>query len=989
MLLFLPTSPAHVAALGRIRAHLPGWRVCSLLRSPETHWTNGIRERCLAEGIDVLPFPDIDALDQLGGITPTMVGFGAVFENRAVELFAWAKSRSLPTFAIEEVVQIALNNGELNNYDLPFDRLFVANRAEADLFVAARHDPTAIRVSGPPVDDGPGPDRDAARARLGLDPFARVVVYTTTPIRWRLSVHGKDDRAFRRSIFDALARLVVRRDDIVVLIKLHPSENADVERGEAAALIPRVMVRGAEASIHDVLAAADVLVNRGNSQTALQAVHLGVPVVVAACGLRTVFHRYGGAFVVDRVGQLAEAVVQALDGGRLPTDALIAAIWHSPSGGAAGYIAREIEALATADCSATPATWDWTLKTALFHAPHMAAEAVRRMGGDCSALVRTVASALDAEHRGERREALEAWLACERYAPTWFYPHEAAATIASTLGDRALLHAQMELALGKLPSASRANHEIPLRLTAVRFDRARDAFDCAAASLRPLLVQGLQQVMPEVALEQACLRLAVGDWDGGRDALDMAEAAIRDHPIDDLDRPLRPIADDVHAVLEALPAVSSEPVPPHLISTIGVRPKATIVIAARNAAATIGRAIRSAAAQPDCAIVLVDDFSEDDTVAIARSEAPHVTVVQPPCHGLLGLTRQVGLDAVTTPFGVWCDADDEVLPGRVERLLRAMTAERADLAFDSVDLVDGASGEFQRTWSIPRFLGRPPYLFRLFERNYLPSLGQVAFRTAFARQIGYDPALHGTEDTDFTLRALAAGGRAALVHEIGYRMYTYPSSVSRQLERQREMYKRALVKHDYADVSRMALDAGALPPTVAWILVSLAIFRDEYSTALRLLDEADSLLTHPDDCADPGGPCPLPDGWRLAFHRGTLELLLGNAAGAIASLREAERRRQTPEGANNLGVALASFGELEAARDCFARAAAANDAFVDPRINLLAERPVRITTHPLRREPARTDYAGVPANPAPAEPGRITTRPLRRQRGRRVDPVAC
>jgi glycosyltransferase involved in cell wall biosynthesis len=987
MLLFLPTSPAHVAALARIRAHLPGWRVCCLLRLPETHWTNGIRERCLAEGIDVLPFPDIDALDQVAGFTPTMVGFGAVFENRAVELFAWAKNRGLPTFAIEEVVQITLNNRELDNYDLPFDRLFVANRDEAELFAAAGHDPATIRVSGPPVDDGPAPERDAARARLGLDPFARVVVYTTTPIRWRLSVHGKDDRAFRRSMFDALATLVERRDDIVVLIKLHPSENAEVERREAAALIPRATVCGAEASIHDVLAAADVLVNRGNSQTALQAVHLGVPVVVAACGLRTVFHRYGGAFVVDRVEQLAEAVVQALDGPRPPTDALIAATWHSPSGGAGRYIARELEALATADCAATPATWDWTLRTALFHMSHMAAEAVRRIGGDRSALVRTVEAALDAERRGELRQALEAWLACERYAPEWFFPHEAAAAIASTLGDRTLLHAQMELALGKLPSASRANHEIPLRLSAARFDRSRDAFDRAAASLQPLLVQGLQQVMPEVALEQACLRLAAGDRDGCRHALEMAEAAIRDHPIDELDRPLRPIAEDVHAVLDTLPAVASEPVPSYLIASLGVRPKATIVIAARNAAATIGRAIRSAAAQPDCAIVLVDDFSEDDTVAIARDEVPHVAVVQPPCHGLLGLTRQVGLDAVTTPFGVWCDADDELLPGRVERLLRAMTTERADLAFDGVELVDGASGAFLRTWPIPLFLDEPPFLFRLFERNYLPGIGQVGFRTAFARQIGYDPALHGTEDSDFALRALAAGGRAALVHEIGYRMYTYPSSVSRQLERQREMYKRALVKHDYTDVRRMAVDAGAPQPTVAWILVSLAIFREEYSTALRLLDQAAIALDDPDGCADPGGPCSLPDGWRLAFHRGTLMLLMGDADGAIAALREAERRCPTPEGTNNLGVALASLGELAAARDCFACAVAANEAFVDARINLTAERPGRITTHPLRREPARTDYSAACANPA--DPGRLTAHPLCPQLARTVDPVAC
>ena len=102
------------------------------------------------------------------------------------------------------------------------------------------------------------------------------------------------------------------------------------------------------------------------------------------------------------------------------------------------------------------------------------------------------------------------------------------------------------------------------------------------------------------------------------------------------------------------------------------------MIAARNAAATIERAMESAVAQDGCSIVLVDDFSTDDTVALAKEiGGTRLGVVRPARHQSLGLTRQAGLDAVTTPFGVWLDSDDELLPGRVARLIGALESDQA------------------------------------------------------------------------------------------------------------------------------------------------------------------------------------------------------------------------------------------------------------------------------------------------------------------------
>jgi glycosyltransferase involved in cell wall biosynthesis len=384
---------------------------------------------------------------------------------------------------------------------------------------------------------------------------------------------------------------------------------------------------------------------------------------------------------------------------------------------------------------------------------------------------------------------------------------------------------------------------------------------------------------------------------------------------------------------------------------------ATILIAARNAEAPIGRAVRSARAQGSYPILLIDDHSSDATVAAARRDAGDLRVVRPPHHGRLGFTRQFGLEQVRTPYGLWLDADDELLPGRAERLVRAMAEAGSDLAFDELELVNGATAISKGVCPIPQFLDRPPYLLRLFERNHLPGVGQVAFRTESARTIGYDPELHGPEDSDFVLRGLVSGLRAMLVREVGYRMYAYPTSVSRQLENQRAMYQKVLRKHAYADIRRLLERAGASPRVTVWSLVSFAMFRDELDAALAFVDEAARLVDDPRLVDEPGGPCPMPEGWRVGFYRGTLLALRGECAAGRAPLEAAHAVCAEPDSANNLGVALAQCGDLSRARHYFAFALRIRTDYLDARLNLESRSPNRITTHPLRRVRARADYA--------------------------------
>jgi glycosyltransferase involved in cell wall biosynthesis len=384
---------------------------------------------------------------------------------------------------------------------------------------------------------------------------------------------------------------------------------------------------------------------------------------------------------------------------------------------------------------------------------------------------------------------------------------------------------------------------------------------------------------------------------------------------------------------------------------------ATIVIAARNASGTIERAVRSAVIQGNYPILLVDDFSTDGTAALALAAGDgHVRVVRPSHHQSLGLTRQTGLEAVATKFGVWLDSDDELLPGRVERLLTRLDRENGDLASDAIELFDGRSSRYLGQLVIPEFLKGHQPLARLFERNYLPGVGVLAFRTEFALRIGFDPEIHGTEDMDFALRSISAGARFCLVDEPGYRQFAYPSSASRHRENQLEMYRRCLLKHDYGSVQRLFQVAGYDERICAWALVSMSLFRREFEKTLELVSLSESLIKEPDEVLEPSGPCPLPESWRLAFFRGTTLLMLEQWQEAEFWLEQAEKIRPTAEGVNNLGVATYRQGRLPEAQESFLRSLDRFPDFSDAGANRHFPTPLRVTLHPLRREPVRNDY---------------------------------
>jgi glycosyltransferase involved in cell wall biosynthesis len=106
-------------------------------------------------------------------------------------------------------------------------------------------------------------------------------------------------------------------------------------------------------------------------------------------------------------------------------------------------------------------------------------------------------------------------------------------------------------------------------------------------------------------------------------------------------------------------------------------PLVSVVIPAYNAARTLEATVASALAQTvqDLEIVIVNDGSRDDTLAVARSLSdPRIHVVDQP-NGGAAAARNTGLQAASGRYVALLDADDLWLPDKLERQLRVLETE--------------------------------------------------------------------------------------------------------------------------------------------------------------------------------------------------------------------------------------------------------------------------------------------------------------------------
>lgn len=392
-----------------------------------------------------------------------------------------------------------------------------------------------------------------------------------------------------------------------------------------------------------------------------------------------------------------------------------------------------------------------------------------------------------------------------------------------------------------------------------------------------------------------------------------------------------------------------------------MQPLTTIIIA-RNAEDTIERAVQSVMdGGRDWPILLVDDFSDDQTVKRAQELAgEQVRVVRPDQHIGTGNARQTGLDHVETDFAVWLDADDRAHPERMSLCLNALRATKADMVIHSASLKDGKADNKIGKLSIPNFLMTPAGFSWQLERNYSPILCP-AFKVNAARKVGFDRSLIACEDYDHFVSMLLMNAKISFLKYDCLDVYAYAGSVSRNLDRHQAQLQKIYQRHSPKQITgylkqQSCIDGGISEAVHAFILASRAVYAQDYDQAALYADKMD-----PEDMS-----VAVPYGRPFAV----LKLyILGVCALKRQDFLSAKRWFETclvKEGfqadvMNNLGVSYAALGEISEAERAFVNALEIKPEYLDAQMNLKnvqadQQKDWRITSHPLRFFKTRSVY---------------------------------
>jgi succinoglycan biosynthesis protein ExoU len=248
------------------------------------------------------------------------------------------------------------------------------------------------------------------------------------------------------------------------------------------------------------------------------------------------------------------------------------------------------------------------------------------------------------------------------------------------------------------------------------------------------------------------------------------------------------------------------------------KPEVSVIIAARNAEATISRAIRSALREPEVVeIVVVDDASTDgtsDAAVAADDRSGRLSIHQVERNAGPAAARNLAIRRSSAPFIAILDADDCYLQGRFAGLFRDL---EWDLAADNVMFVEERSDRCVFDVRPPHFAPHPRYLtLEEFVHGNISKRGRHRGELGFLKPVirrgfldrhglEYDARLRLGEDFQLYARAMIAGARFKVSRACGYVATVRPDSLS---GRHRTEDLKCLADADLALLAMDGLQAG-------------------------------------------------------------------------------------------------------------------------------------------------------------------------------------
>lgn len=296
-LLFSPVGIVHDRNVEKFEKALPEWNIRRIYH-PNLPWSSFFKK----EERDACAFRNNKVPKGTFEGVKAVVCFSAQPQVAFLGLAEEALFRHIPVIAIEEVYQMALQQGYVNEYFLPLDHFFVASDYEKEKFLEIGVPESVAETMGCPFRLG---DRKIQsedhkkniRKMFGCDPERPVAVVCLTYL-------GPDGETHdvRRKLLTMVNKGIPKNYELIV--KAHPAEEKSYIEQFIKKFAPRAKIIDSHMQIDKVLESADILFNRGNSQVIIDALDKQVPVVIVPVGKESLFHGLMDIVIANEAGDI-------------------------------------------------------------------------------------------------------------------------------------------------------------------------------------------------------------------------------------------------------------------------------------------------------------------------------------------------------------------------------------------------------------------------------------------------------------------------------------------------------------------------------------------------------------------------------------------------------------------------------------------------------------------------------------------------------------
>ena len=228
----------------------------------------------------------------------------------------------------------------------------------------------------------------------------------------------------------------------------------------------------------------------------------------------------------------------------------------------------------------------------------------------------------------------------------------------------------------------------------------------------------------------------------------------------------------------------------------------SVIIPAYRAIATIGRTLASVAAQSVLPreVIVVDDGSDDGTFekvqtwASKLGESKLIAIKED--HRGPGAARNKGLTTATSEFVAFLDADDEWLPGKLERSFAILNQTNSNIVSHNYTMICG--DKISNVNCFDSYRRNKSAFIGYFLRGYVATSTVVARRNTLIAAGGFNTQLPSGQDHELWLVVLdSSDTRFHIFNEPLTRYHVTPNNISAKVELRRQCSLKIAQQHAY------------------------------------------------------------------------------------------------------------------------------------------------------------------------------------------------